>query len=242
MTTVATATRYLDALVSHDADSVPLADDVRRIDNGKVVVSGADELQAIIRREPAAATHGFRWLTDGDDAVVFYDLDADMGDADTIPAYIGERFTVRDALIREIEVVYTALPGEPRPPRPDRHPDADPGESEATLAAAKRYVAALLSHDASDVPAAADVWRIENGHVTADGGDHLRRSLESEIMHTVQAITDERWFVDGADAAVFYDLRAAVGDGAMMVRIAERFRVLAGEIVEIEAVFAPIPS
>ena len=76
MTIVDTATRYLDALISHDADSVPLTDDVRRITNGTPAVEGADELREIIRREPVVTTHGFRWLTDGDDAVVFYDLDA----------------------------------------------------------------------------------------------------------------------------------------------------------------------
>lgn len=64
-------------------------------------------------------------------------------------------------------------------------------------------------------------------------------------MHTVQAVTGERWFVDGSDAAVFYDLLARVGDdpeAVMTVRIAERFRVVGGEIVEIEAVFAPVPA
>lgn len=242
MSTIDIATRYLDALVSHDADSVPLADDVRRIDNGKVVVEGPDDLRAIIRREPAAATHGLRWLTDGDDAVVFYDLDADMGGAETIPAYIGERFTVRRDVITEIEVVYTALPGERRPPRPDRHRTADEPTPEELLTAAHAYVAALVSHDPSEVPVAEDVWRIENGRVTADGGDDLRRSLASEIMHTVQAITNERWFVGNDSAAVFYDLRAKVGEDDMMVRIAERFRVVCGELAEIEAVFAPIPS
>lgn len=244
MTTVAAATDYLDALISHDADAVPLADHVRRINNGKVMAEGADELRAIIRREPKVTTHGFRWLVDGDHAVTFYDLDADMGGDAPIPAYIAERFTVRNGLIEEIEVVYTARPGEPRPPRPGRHPPA-PGGGDETLAAARRYVEALVSHEATDVPAAADVWRVENGQVTADGGDDLRRSLESEIMHAVRAITDERWFVDGPDAAVFYDLRARVGDGPddeMTVRIAERFRVVGGEIVEIEAVFAPVPS
>ena len=98
MTVIDVATRYLDALVSHDADSVPLAPNARRIDNGKVVVTGADALREIIRREPAASTSAFRWLTHGDAAVVFYDLDADMGGDDLIPAYIGERFTVRDGL------------------------------------------------------------------------------------------------------------------------------------------------
>ncbi|MEQ8842314.1 MAG: hypothetical protein RIB98_15120 [Acidimicrobiales bacterium] len=243
MTIVAAATTYLDALISHDADSVPLADHVRRINNGKVMAQNADELRAVIRREPKVTTHGFRWLVDGDHAVTFYDLDADMDGDALIPAYIGERFTVRDGMIEEIEVVYTARLGEPRPPRPERHPAA-PGDGDETLAAAQRYVAALVSHDATDVPAASDLWRVENGQVTADDGDELRRSLESEIMHTVQAITDERWFVDGPDAAVFYDLRARIGDGPddeMTVRIAERFRVVGGQIVEIEAVFAPVP-
>jgi len=241
---IAAATAYLDALVSRDADAVPLADDVRRLNNGKVTAAGAEELRALIRREPALTTHGFRWLVDGDHAVTFYDLDADMGGDAPIPTYIGERFAVRDGLIEEIEVVFTARPGEPRPPRPERHPSAS-GDGDETLAAAQRYVAALVSHDASDVPAAADVWRVENGQVTADGGDDLRRSLESDVMQMVQAITDERWFVDGADAAVFYDLRARIGDGPddeMTLRVAERFRVIDGELVEIEAVFAPVPA
>jgi hypothetical protein len=159
---VVAATNNLDALISHDADTVPLAE-------------GADELRAIIRREPKLTTHGLRWLADGDHAVTFYDLGAGMGDDAPIPAYIGERFTVCDG-----------------------------------------------------APTAVDVWRVENGQVTADDGDDLRRSLGSEIMHTVQAITDERWFGDGPD-------------DDMTVRIAERFQVVGGKTVESEAVFAPVP-
>lgn len=257
-TAIATATRYLDALISHEADTVPLAPDARRIDNGKVVVEGADALRAIIRREPAAATSSFRWLVadDATQAVVFYDLDADMGGdprgagegTDPIPAYIGERFRIADDLIEEIEVVYTARVGHPRPPRPERYPVTEV-EPAAVMAASQAYVAALLSHDAADVPLASGVWRIENGQVTADNADGLRTSLESEIMHTVHAIDDERWFVDAGvgSAAVFYTLTARIGGTAeepetMAVRIAERFRVVAGELAEIEAVFAPVPA
>lgn len=82
MTILGIAGRYLDALVSHEADTVPLAPDVRRIDNGRVVVEGAEALRDVIRREPAMATGSFRWLVDGDDAIVFYDIDADMGGDD----------------------------------------------------------------------------------------------------------------------------------------------------------------
>ncbi len=244
MTVIDTATRYLEALVSHDAQSVPLAPDARRIDNGKTVVEGADALRSIISREPAAAIDSLRWIVDGDQAIVFYDLDADMaeerpGPSDQwIPAYIGERFLVREERIEEIEVVYTAGTG-PRPPRPDRYPTGG-GSRDDVLDAAKAYIASLVSHDGSAVPLADEVWRVENGRLTADGSDALRVSLASEIMHTVQEITDERWFAGGDGAAVFYTLRARAGDDDMFVRIAERFRVVDGVIAEIEAVFAPI--
>ncbi len=246
LTVMDTATLYLDALISHDEKSVPLAPDVRRIDNGRTVVEGAEALRAIIGREPAAAINSLRWIIDGEHAIVFYDLDADMADErpgpedDWIAAYIGERFLVRDEEIEEIEVVYTAGP-RPRPPRPDRYPTGRGSRAEV-IGAAKAYIAALVSHDGSAVPLADEVWRVENGNLTADGADALRVSLASEIMHTVQEISDEQWFVGGDGAAVFYTLRARAGDDDMFVRIAERFRVVDGLVAEIEAVFAPVES
>ena len=77
---------------------------------------------------------------------------------------------------------------------------------------------------------------------TADGADALRKSLESEIMHTIQGIDEASWFAAGDSAAVFYTLRARVGEQDRFMRIAERFRVVAGRLVEIEAVFAPKAS
>ncbi len=242
------ATTYLDALLSHDAESVLLAPDVRRIDAGKVSVEGADALRAILRREPVAATDGFRWLVDGDQAIVFYDLDADLargtGDpagppATWIPATIGERFHVRSGRIQEVEVVYAVTAEPPRAARPARHPAGADAPREV-VEAARAYLAALVSHDASAVPLAPDVWRIENGKNTGDGADGLRGSLESEVMQTVQGIEGERWFAAGDAAAVFYTLRARAGERDMFVRIAERFRVVDGRLVEIEAVFAPL--
>ena len=114
-----------------------------------------------------------------------------------------------------------------------RHAPAD------VLAAAKAYVAALVSHDASAVPLLDGVWRIENGKITGDGGDALRKSLEAEIMHTVQGISEQRWFAGADSAVVFYTLLARVGDSDMLMRIAERFRVVDGCLAEIEAVMSP---
>ncbi len=245
------ATLYLDALISHDAASVPLAPDARRINNGKVTVEGSDALRAIIRREPVAAIDSLRWLVDGEQAIVFYDLEADLarGEGEVtsppdqwMPAYIGERFWVRDGRIAEIEVVYAAAPpGQPRPERPVRYPQGGDRRADV-LAAAKAYIAALVSHNASAVPLADRVWRIENGKTTGDGADVLRKSLESDVMQAVQGISDERWFTSSDSAAVFYTLHARAGDRDLFMRIAERFRVVDGRLVEIEAVFSPKAS
>lgn len=247
MDVIEVATTYLDALLSHDADAALLAPDARRINNGKLSIEGADALRAIIRREPVAAMNGLRWLVDGLQAIVFYDLDADLarledkpvGPPETwIPAYIGERFEVRNGVIQEIEVVYAAGPGQPRPERPQRHPPGDDERNEV-LAAAKSCLDALLSHDGSSVPLATDVWRIENGKLTADGADAVRKSLASEMMHTIQRIDETSWFAGGDCAAVFYTLHARSEGRDLAMRIAERFRVFEGRLVEIEAVFAP---
>jgi hypothetical protein len=92
------------------------------------------------------------------------------------------------------------------------------------------------------VPLADRVWRIENGKPTGDGADLLRKSLESDVMQAVQAISDELWFAGEDGAAVFYTLLARAGDRDLPMRIAERFRVVDGHLVEIEAVFAPKAS
>lgn len=242
-----TATAYLEALVSHDADSVLLHPDVTFINNGKVTVGDAEALRAIIRREPVARLDSVRWLVDGEHAIAFYDLDADMARGagpvtsppdQWIAAYVGERFRVIDRRIVEIELVFAARPGEPRPQRPISYPPGASSQSDV-LAAAKAYVSALETDDASGVPLADAVWRIENGKNTGTGADELRAALASDAMRSVQAITGETWFASGDGAVVFFDLLARAGKADVSMRVAERFRVVDGHIVEIEAVFAP---
>ena len=142
---------------------VPLAPDVTRTDHGKVVASDADTIRAIIEREPLGAISGRRHLVDGEHVVVVYDLDVD--DA---AVYLMERFHIVDGLIRAIEPVY-AIDGakRPRPERPSRYPATTPSRDDV-IAVAGRYLDALVSHVGSDVPLAAEAWRIENGHNSGD--------------------------------------------------------------------------
>jgi hypothetical protein len=269
---IAVAMRYLEALISHDADSVPFAPDAWRITNGGPAVAGEEQLRAIIPREPVAEITDLAWVVDGEQAVVFYDLAADFSMVttgelgpveDRVPCSIAERFRVRGGLIHEIEVVYAAASDRAGRPRIGRAPatatgttatgraggggDSGPkGPCPADTTAcvqwtALQYLGALLSHDGSAVPLAADAWRIENGH-DSGRGDGIRDALALPIMHVISRLDAMRWFFEGDQAVVLYSLAAAGGGGVAAtpaVPIAERFRVRDGLIHEIEAVFPP---
>ena len=232
------ARRYLRALVNHDAGSVPFAPDVRRTNNGALGAEGEDSIRAILAREPVAETSAERWLVDGNDAVVFYDLAHDAaaaaGEAGPrekwLPVYIGERFTVREGRIAGIEVVFVAdAARKPRPERPaPTRPARAPTPRAQVLAACQAYLDALVSHRAGAVPLAPDCWRIENGADTGRSGDAIAQGLESPIMQTVAGVDDVRWYVEGDDAAAFFLLRIQAGERRGTCHIAERYRVRDG--------------
>jgi hypothetical protein len=252
------ATSYLDALVSHDAASARLADDVRRVGNGRDVVSGADALRAVIEREPVGAIDAVRWVVDGPHAAAVYDLEADLARAthgagfsaraEWVPGYIAERFTVADGLVTDIEVVYAGTNRDlPRPPRPERYPrqtGSDAPARDDVIAVASAYLHALVSHDGDAVPLAPHAWRVENGRGSGDSGPEIAAALGLEIMHVITAVRDLDWFVEDDTAVVFYTIDVDLGrlpnapaDAATSAkRLGERFRVHDGMVAEIEAV------
>lgn len=252
------ANSYLDALVSHDSARARLDDNVRRVGNGKDVVQGADALRAVIEREPVASITLPRWVVDGEHAAAVYELDADLsratqsetfGPPDTwMPSYIAERFTVVDGLITDIEVVYAGTAaGTTRPPRPERYPRATGADAPArqeVIDVASKYLAALVSHDGSQVPLAPNAWRVENQHNSGNSGPDIAAALGIEIMHVITGLRDQSWYVEDDTAVVFYTIDVDLGrlpnapaDAAKSAkRLGERFRVYDGMVAEIEAV------
>src|SRR6478672_5904365 len=194
------ASTYLDALVSQDADGALLAPDVRRLHKGQVLVEGAEAIRDILRREPLAGAGDRRWVVDGDHAVVFYDIDADMQRADGaagapdtwIPTYIAERFLVRDGLVHEIDPIFCAdMAKNPHPERPVRYPDGNDAR-DVVIGIAQSYLDSLLSHDASAVPLAEQAYRIENGVYMGNTGAEIRAALEDSSMDFLERIEDVR--------------------------------------------------
>jgi hypothetical protein len=258
---IAVAMTYLQhGLIDHDVDKVLLGPDARRTNNGELTCPDRDSLRRLIIREPVAAIHNLRWVVDGDDAVVLYDLLVDWTRAEQSEtfadpstwtlAFVGERFHVVDDLIREIEVLYA--PGGDRSEsfeRPARTPDpSSPMPThDDVVAVCQTYIDALFSGNGGSVLLAPDAWRIENGRPMGDSGEEIRQMLTTMIGEGRKLVTgmdDLRWYVDGEEAVAFYTLEIDPGalgagnEGADRVQmpIVERFRVHEGLITEIEPV------
>ncbi|MDG2027288.1 MAG: nuclear transport factor 2 family protein [Acidimicrobiales bacterium] len=99
---------YLDALVSHEAGAVLLADDVRRVENGNLTGEGSDDLRTSLESEIMQMVQGIsdeRWVIAGDSAAVFYNLSAGSP-GDVMPVLIAERFRTNGGVLTEIEAIF----------------------------------------------------------------------------------------------------------------------------------------
>ncbi|QGN55847.1 hypothetical protein [Novosphingobium sp. Gsoil 351] len=143
-------------------------------------------------------------------------------------------------------------------------PAAKPGctvQTRACLeAVARSYIDGLVSHDGSNIPLAANVRRTENALTNARGAAEVRESFARTMM--VEGAKEVRLFTDVAKGQVIafflldVDLKADTGGGSSSTKAgdseykvavtkpagtytvheAERFRIAAGKIVEIEII------
>jgi hypothetical protein len=123
---VQAAQSYIDALQSHDASSIPLADHVRRLENNKVNADGATALrQSLNKGAQYRLIRGIRdlsWFVAGNDVFAIYTVDAGLAATGSLASgRTFERFRIENGLITQIEiVVYTSLGKVPAPEWPTR--------------------------------------------------------------------------------------------------------------------------
>jgi hypothetical protein len=97
------ASTYLDALVSHDASKIALADNAWRTEEGRNSGIGAADIRTrteSVQMKLITDVRDIRWFVDGENAIAFYLLDASGA-----TTHIVERFRVIDGLIHEIEAI-----------------------------------------------------------------------------------------------------------------------------------------
>ena len=115
---------------------------------------------------------------------------------------------------------------------------------EERIAAARAYIDALVSHDASAVPFAPDCARIEFGLKTGFSGNHLRRSLNGGPQYRViESATTREFTVDGDRVRARFDLvtKPSLAGRRVGAHVDETFVIPAedGQIHHIRAIVRP---
>jgi hypothetical protein len=106
---------YVDALTSHDASGVPLAEGAYRIENGVFVGSTGPEIRAALESEGMSIVdrvEDLRWFVGTGSAAAYYTLFVNIGDDAQAVCHIGERFRVYREELVEIEVVISTTMAE----------------------------------------------------------------------------------------------------------------------------------
>ena len=114
---ISAATKYLEAIVSHDPSDVPFAAHATRFEQGHRDCATPDEIRAALRGSAMNVVTGMgpvRWIVEAesDQAVALFELDLDHGGT----CRLAERFRVRDGMIEEIEAIFT-IDDQPRASR-----------------------------------------------------------------------------------------------------------------------------
>jgi len=107
----------------------------------------------------------------------------------------------------------------------------------ARIAAAKAYVDALVSHDASAVSLHPDCTRVEFGVKTGRNGPHIARSLaRGPQFRLIHRISDFEAEVDGHSVSTRYYVHVAPKFLGLAAKVSETFVVDEGD--QIRAIVA----
>jgi hypothetical protein len=248
-------TRYLESLVAHDPEAAPLAANARFTEDAKELPVGqglwatASKLTAfrtdfLDAREGIAATH----------AVV---------EENGTPILLAARLTVVDRRITEIETIAVrsqqegalfnpAALAQPSPAMVTPPPRAELMPRERMIEMALRYPGGLKvgSFETSDVPFAANAYRLENGVRMAGPGCTFQppscENMRTQRIPTLAGLTQRLVAVDEEMGVVLFWMNfgpgSLPGPGGRALVTFEAFKVYGGMVHAAEAIFEGQPS
>ncbi|QDQ99188.1 hypothetical protein FO059_08770 [Tomitella fengzijianii] len=113
------------------------------------------------------------------------------------------------------------------------------------MAAARAYIDALVSHDASAVPLAPDAVRYEMGLKTGRSGAHIARSLErGPQFRVIEGVRDVTAWREGETVRTRYAIDTTVlGVNLVVAQVTEEFEVRGDAAIHrIDARIRPRPG
>jgi len=217
------------------------------------------------------AIRGLRWpVVDGNQAIAFYLLDSPTSPTYIAERFEIEP-TPEGGLIHHIEAIFyidvlgLVVGPESLVSKPDNVTDhlfnsddgpvgffapanhqgdvSEPAPADRAVveAAAQSYLDALVSHDASAVPLAANAARMENRRVRETTADAIRADIAS-AGNGVTGLENVHIYIEGDEAIAMYKINSTavdtVGIGAVFgsdIWAATRFHVVDGSIAAIES-------
>lgn len=115
---ISAASKYIEALVSHDGSQVPTAPNARRTENGLETATSGEEIRNDLTTNQGDRaiyqSRDIRWFVDGTQAIAYYLLDTSApgtSSPHTATVHLAERFKVVRGLIQEIEAIFWVTPG-----------------------------------------------------------------------------------------------------------------------------------
>jgi hypothetical protein len=242
-------TQYVDALVAHDPSALPLAETVKITENGRPIELGKGAWEAVTGR----GTFRHDYL-DTTRQVAAAHVELRNGEA---PMLLSLALHVKDGKIAGIEsVVHTVTPDSPFQPTQLGNPvrglnDPIPAglrqSREDMVAVALRYAEGLRIGNFIDagVPFAPEVYRVENGVITAGQGCRGRVcDLYEQGIRVHPGLIPSVVTVDEENGTVLlwmnFGYTGSYGENRVLVTF-EAFKIWGGSIHAVNAFFDFLP-
>lgn len=235
---IATASKYLEGgLIGREPETVPFAADCFSIENGWDTSMNREELHERLHLVPNYSGYkNARWLVEGDDAVVTFDLVHTGNKWSGVTEY----FRISAGLIHEMRPTFPAT----KPPRaavvkgPSLRPvlpaprESGWGHRAELIRLCSRYLDALVQHDFSPVPLGKDITFIDNDVVTAHGKDESYEWARAGFPRFIKGLLVKKWIVEGDEVMALLNLELSEGSPHWS---SQYFRTYNGLIKEVQA-------
>jgi hypothetical protein len=237
---------YLDSLVTNDPSKLPVSSNIRFTENGNEIKLGESLWQTA-----TGITYRQYFVDPTAGQVLFYGV----VDEDGKLANLMVRLKVTDAKIEEIETIVcrkgqssVASPESlvtPKPIYDEIVPESEHSSRDTMIAIANSYLDGLEQHSAVNVPLYASCNRTENGFQTTNNPVNnffgMDAASQLKLFTYITKVRDRRFLIIDEERGLVGGIFMFDCPETRSILLAEVFKVINGQIWEIEALMVNTP-